>query len=119
FRGNLITCPGTQSRSSAARVTRKAPSAVSVRPAARRIDPPGGLRQRPSGRPAPSGDQNALRPGSDSVRYQGTYRVPRVNRRVIVTRLGLIIASIVTGMVLATGAAYGVATLAAPAQTPA
>jgi hypothetical protein len=40
-------------------------------------------------------------------------------RRVIVTRLGLIIASIVTGMVLATGAAYGVAALAAPAQTPA
>ncbi|HEX3489999.1 MAG TPA: hypothetical protein VHU92_11665 [Streptosporangiaceae bacterium] len=34
-------------------------------------------------------------------------------------RLGLIIASIVTGMILATGAAYGVAALATPAQTPA
>ncbi len=38
---------------------------------------------------------------------------------VIVTRLGLIAASIVTGMILATGAAYGVAALAAPSQTPA
>jgi hypothetical protein len=42
-----------------------------------------------------------------------------VNRRAIVERLGLIIASIVTGMILATGAAYGVAALATPAQTPA
>ena len=38
---------------------------------------------------------------------------------VIVTRLGLIAASIITGMILATGAAYGVAALAAAPQTPA
>jgi len=36
-----------------------------------------------------------------------------------VTRVGLIVASIVTGMALATGAAYGVAALAATPQTPA
>ena len=35
------------------------------------------------------------------------------------TRLGLIVASMLTGMILAVGAAYGVATLAAPSQTPA
>jgi hypothetical protein len=38
---------------------------------------------------------------------------------VIVTRLSLIVASIVTGMLLAAGAAYGVAALAAAPQTPA
>lgn len=35
------------------------------------------------------------------------------------TRLGLIVVSIVTGMVLAAGAAYGVAALGASPQTPA
>src|SRR5437764_248853 len=39
FSGNLITWPGTHSRSSSASVTPKAPSAVSISPAARRIDP--------------------------------------------------------------------------------
>lgn len=35
------------------------------------------------------------------------------------TRLGLIISSIVTGMLLATGAAYAIAAVAATPQTPA
>ncbi len=37
----------------------------------------------------------------------------------VVTRLSLIVVSIVTGMLLAAGAAYGVAALTAKPQTPA
>jgi hypothetical protein len=40
-------------------------------------------------------------------------------RRVIVTRVGVIIASVVAGILLAAGAAYGVTAVATGPQTPA
>ena len=58
----------------------------------------------------------------DQIRYVIRARTPNrhfADPEVIVTRLGLIAVSIVTGMLLAVGAAYGLAALTAAPQTPA
>lgn len=71
-------------------------------------------------RPSPQVSDSVL--SRDRIRYViWTHSLNRhfSEPEVIVTRLSLIVASIVTGMLLAAGAAYGVAALAAAPQTPA
>jgi Protein of unknown function (DUF2613) len=43
----------------------------------------------------------------------------QTRRRVIMTRVGVIVASVIAGILLAAGAAYGVTALATGPQTPA
>ena len=58
--------------------------------------------------------------GLESARLELAGRPATSRRRVIVTsRVGVIIASIVAGIVLAAGAAYGVTAVATTPQTPA
>src|SRR5882724_8554569 len=59
FSGNVMTWPGTHSRSSSAKATRKAPSAMTIRPTTRRMNhPPRRFRQRPADWPAgPASDR--------------------------------------------------------------
>jgi hypothetical protein len=67
---------------------------------------------------APATDRELT--GLESARLELAGRPATSRRRVIVTsRVGVIIASIVAGIVLAAGAAYGVTAVATTPQTPA